>query len=211
MTSGLDGSGRTTRASTGRGSDLTQDSQEKGRSILADIFEWVAIIAVAIGCSFLIRAFVAEVYEVPSGSMLETIQLGDRILGEKITYRSSTPQSGDVVTFEDPENSSTILIKRVIAVSGQTVSFKEGSVYVDGSKISEPYTLGKATEALSQHSSILSGSISYPYTVPDGYIWVMGDNRTNSLDSRYFGPVAISSVTSKAMFIFWPFSDAKSL
>lgn len=192
------------------GKNLAESSDHKGRGVLANIFEWVVIIALAIGASFVIRAYVAEVYEVPSGSMLETIQLGDRVLGEKITYRGSTPKYGDVVTFSDPEKAGTILIKRVIAVSGQTVSFSDGSVYIDGVKLDESYTGGKPTEELSRHSSILASAISYPYTVPDGYVWVMGDNRTNSLDSRYFGPIPVSSVTSRAVCIFWPISDAKT-
>lgn len=173
--------------------------------------EWIVIIAIAIGCSFLIRAFVAEVYEVPSGSMLDTIQIGDRVIGEKLSYRVSSPKTGDVVTFVDPERSDTILIKRVVATAGQTVNLVDGAVYVDGEKLDEPYTEGKQSYPIQQHSSVLSADIVYPYTVPDGCVWVMGDNRTNSLDSRYFGAVKVSSVSSHALCIFWPFSDAKGL
>ena len=91
------------------------------------------------------------------------------------------------------------------------MDLKDGHVYVDGKKLNEPYVLDKPTYPLEQQSSILSEAISYPYKVPDGCIWVMGDNRTNSLDSRYFGPVSTSKVSSRALFIFWPISDARGL
>ena len=142
--------------------------------------------------------------------MLDTIQIGDRLIGEKISYHFSSPKQGDIVTFIDPEDSKSTLIKRVIATAGQTVEFKDGVVYVDGEALDEPYTEGKPTEPLAMQSAN-AGSIEYPYTVPEGCVWVMGDNRTNSLDSRYFGPIEVSSITSHGLFIFWPLSDAGSL
>ncbi|MDD7199953.1 signal peptidase I [Parafannyhessea umbonata] len=186
-----------------------EDAQRDRR--LPAWLDWVITIAVGVALALLVRTFVAEVYIVPSGSMLETIQEGDRLVGEKVTYRGSTPKRGDVVTFDDPEKPGTTLIKRVIATGGQTVDLKDGHVYVDGKKLNEPYVLDKPTYPLEQQSSILSEAISYPYKVPDGCIWVMGDNRTNSLDSRYFGSVSTSKVSSRALFIFWPISDARGL
>ena len=159
--------------------------------------------------AFLIRTFVGSPYFVPTGSMLETIQEGDVLFGEKVTYYLRDPEPGDVVTFVSPLDGDT-LIKRVIAVGGQTVDLKDGVVYVDGEPLSEDaYTLGKPTYSLSD----LAGSegISYPYTVPENTVWVMGDNRTNSKDSRYFGPVSVDDVTSKAMVIYWPLSDFRTL
>ncbi|MGN0070443.1 MAG: signal peptidase I [Atopobiaceae bacterium] len=175
-----------------------------------EFLEWILVIAIAIGCALAFRTFVAEVYEVPSGSMLDTIQIGDRLVGEKVSYHFTSPKQGDIVTFIDPEDHTTTLIKRVIATAGQTVEFKDGIVYVDGEALDEPYTEGKPTEPLSMQAASV-GSIEYPYTVPDGCVWVMGDNRTNSLDSRYFGPIEVSSITSHGLFIFWPLSDAGSL
>lgn len=173
--------------------------------------DWLLAICCGVALALLVRAFVAEVYIVPSGSMLETIQEGDRLLGEKVTLHFSSPEVGDVVTFTDPEDPSTTLIKRVIATGGQTVDLRDGVVYVDGEALDEQYVLGKPTYPLPQYSSILSGPITYPYTVPEGRLWVMGDNRTNSFDSRYFGPVDEDTVTSEALFIFWPISDAHGL
>lgn len=176
---------------------------------MRNIIEWVVAIAAAIVCALIIRAFVAEVYEVPTGSMLETIQLGDRLVGEKVSYRFRSPQAGEVVTFMDPQGRDVNLIKRVIATAGQTVDLRDGDVYVDGQKLDEPYTLGKPSEPFTK--TIAPSGISYPYTVPDGCLWLMGDNRTDSADSRYFGPVSVSEVTSRAVFIFWPFNDARGL
>ena len=164
--------------------------------------EWVIVFAVAIVASLLIRTYVVDFYEIPSASMLETIQEGDRVIGEKITYRSSEPKAQDIVTFEDPLDKNTTLIKRVIATGGQTVELKDGDVYVDSEKLDEPYTLGKKSLPLDQQASGVV--VSYPYTVPEGYVWVMGDNREDSLDSRYFGAVSISSITSRVIWTYWP-------
>lgn len=167
---------------------------------------WVLLtIVLAFVLAFLLRAFVIGTYVVPSGSMLETIQEGDLLLGQKVTLYFSDPEAGDIVTFISPEDNETTLIKRVIATEGQTIDLIDGVVYVDGEALDEDYTLGKETYSLSD----LTGSvgITYPYTVPEGYIFVMGDNRTNSKDSRYFGAVSVDSVTSIAVFIYWPPED----
>lgn len=171
-------------------------------------FELLATIVVALVMALVIRVFIAETYAVPSGSMLETIQLGDRLVGEKVTLKWRDPVPGDIVTFEDPDDSGVTLIKRVVATEGQVIDLQDGYVIVDGMLLDEPYVEGKPTYPLDGHASNLDANITFPYTVPEGCIWVMGDNRTNSLDSRYFGAVHLSSVTSKALFIFWPPEDA---
>ena len=169
-------------------------------------------VAVGVALAALLRTFVGEVYEVPSGSMLETIQEGDRLWGNKIAARSGSFGVGDVVTFDDPEKPGVTLIKRVVATGGQVVDLRDGLVYVDGQALDESaYTLGKPSYALKGHAANLAEDIAYPYTVPEGCVWVMGDNRTNSLDSRYFGAVSEDSVTSKAELIFWPPSDFGAL
>jgi signal peptidase I len=181
-------------------------TKEKGNGFL----DVVVTILVALGVALLLRTFVVGVYEVPSGSMLETIQEGDLLLGEKVSLNWESPKAGDIVTFDSPREPGTTLVKRVIAMGGQTVDLRDGNVYVDGVQLDESsYTLGKPSYSLSDQAG--SAGITYPYTVPDGCIWVMGDNRTNSLDSRYFGAVRVSSVTSKILCIYWPISDVKGL
>ena len=173
--------------------------------------DFLATIATALVLAALIRIFIAQTYKVPSGSMLETIQLNDRLVGEKVTLHWSEPVAGDIVTFDDPKGSGETLIKRVIATEGQVIDLQGGHVIVDGVELDEPYTLGKPTEPINVRDEGQEDYISYPLTVPEGCIWVMGDNRVNSLDSRYFGPVSLGSVTSKALFIYWPPSDIKAL
>ena len=116
--------------------------RERG-GVLRDIAEVIVLIAVAIFLALGIRTFVAEPFIIPSASMSDTLKVGDRLVGEKLTYRTSEPQVGDIVTFTDPEDGSLTLIKRVVATAGQTVELVDGVVYVDGEALDEPYTDGK--------------------------------------------------------------------
>ena len=143
-----------------------------------------------------LTAFIFSAYSIPSGSMENTIEPGDMIFSEKVSYYFREPEAGDIVTFQDPENANRTLVKRVIATGGQTVDLVDGQVVVDGEVLDEPYTEGKASDP--QNSTI-----TYPYTVPEGYLWVMGDNRENSQDSRSFGAVSVDSVTGRACFVYW--------
>ena len=188
-----------------------EDAEGKGRGFLSGLAEIVLTIALGLGLALLLRAFVVESYVIPSGSMLYTLQLGDRLIGEKVSYYFRSPEPGEIVTFnhDDGSGSKEVLIKRVIAVGGQTVDLIDGKVYVDGVMLDEPYIGSTSTYSLSDSPG--SAGITYPYTVPEGCLWVMGDNRTNSSDSRYFGPVAESDITSHAIFIFWPIGNSKTL
>jgi signal peptidase I len=128
--------------------------------------------------------------------MRPTIMEEDRVLAEKITYRfNREPATGDIVVFDDPLGEHPQLIKRVIAVGGQTVDVQGDSVVVDGRTLDESYTHGVPTEP---------GSIELPVTVPDGYVWLMGDNRPNSGDSRFFGPRPVNTVRGRAFWTYWP-------
>lgn len=191
------------------------------------VLEFVVAFAIMIAAIWGIRAFVVEPFEIPSGSMLQTIQIGDRIYSEKISIKlEGTPKQGDIVTFTNPRDPSETLIKRVIAVGGQTVDLRDGVVYVDGEPLDEPYTNGQATKPmtsdLSYKGAVLSvdsqtgavelnetgarttQQISYPYTVPEGYFWAMGDNRSNSADSRVIGAVPVSNISGRAVLRYWP-------
>lgn len=165
----------------------------------------VGTLALGVVAAVLLRVFVVGAYYVPSGSMLQTIHEGDLILGEKVSLAFRDPEPGDVVTFDSPLEEGETLVKRVIAVGGQTIDLVSGQVVVDGTALEEPYVDGAATESLSGLEG--SAGITYPYTVPEGTVWVMGDNRENSKDSRYFGPVSVDDVTSRAILIYWPLSD----
>lgn len=163
-----------------------------GRWLLETALLVLAAFALAQG----IKAFLVQPFVIPTGSMRPTILEQDRVLAEKLTYRfSREPQQGDIVVFDDPNGQHPQLIKRVIAVAGQTVDVREDRVYVDGKPLEEPYTFGKPT---------LPGSVKLPVTVPEGSVWLMGDNRPNSGDSRFFGPRPVKTVRGRAIWTYWP-------
>ena len=174
------------------------------RSPLRDVLEIVITIAIVLFVTAALKLFVIDVYTVPTGSMTPTIALNDRIFAEKISPHFHNIQPQEVVTFTDPEDSTRILVKRVIAIGGQVLDLRDGTVYVNGVALDEPYTHGEPSYPL----DTLAGNvgIKFPYTIPDGMIWVMGDNRTDSLDSRYFGPIAETDVLARAIGIVWPLS-----
>jgi signal peptidase I len=183
--------------------------KEKGHYVaksspIRAVLEIAIIIVAAVVLAFCITNFVAQPYEIPSGSMEDTIEIGDRVFSEKVSSDFNNPERGDIVTFKDVTNQNRVLIKRVIATGGQTVDLIDGTVYVNGVALSEPYTQGKP-------SYDLKSGIVYPYTIPDGYIWVMGDNRTNSSDSRAFGAIPVSNITGHAFFRYWPLNRIGSL
>lgn len=177
---------------------------EKKHSFLGSLLSFIVTVALILVAAWVLRTYVFQAYEIPSGSMEDTIMTGDMVFSEKLTYYGSKPKYKDIVTFIDPEIPSRTLIKRVIATGGQTVNLIDGAVYVDGVKLDEPYTRGLPSNPL---NSAFGKHITYPYKVPSGELWLMGDNRTNSQDSRYYGSVPISSVTGKAVLIYWPFSN----
>ena len=169
----------------------------------------LGMLAVVVLITFALRTFVFVPYEIPSGSMEETIMTGDMVFSEKVSYYFRSPEPGDIVTFNDPEVEGRTLIKRVVAKGGDMVDLIDGAVYVNGNKIDEPYTNGKESYPLA-HTAI-DADVSFPYIVPSGELWVMGDNRTASQDSRYFGSIPANSVTGRAALIYWPISDIKAL
>ncbi len=187
------------------------DAEKNGRAReggASGILWFLGPVIVAVVVALFVKTYVVTPYVVPTGSMLETIQEGDMLLGECVTLHFDDPEQGDIVTFRSPLDGET-LIKRVVAVGGQTIDLVDGEVYVDGERLDEPYTGGKPTYSLSEY--VGSAGIEYPYVVPEGTVWVMGDNRTDSRDSRYFGPVDVDDVTSRALFIYWPPSDIGGL
>lgn len=177
---------------------------EKPTSALRGVAEWIGVFLIAFAVFAVVRTFVMAPYTVPSGSMESTIQIGDNVFAQKVTLNlGQDVEQGDIVVFKNVEAGSDheTLIKRVIATEGQTIEFVDGAVYVDGSLLDEPYARGNTYELIPADSA---GQITYPYTVPVGYVWVMGDNRENSADSRYFGPVPMENLIGVAFFRYWP-------
>lgn len=169
-------------------------------SIVRWLIETALLVLLAFALAQGIKAFIVQPFIVPTGSMQPTIELRNYLLAEKISYRfTRKPQYRDIVVFKNPtrDKAAPILIKRLIAVGGQTVDLKDGQVYVDGAPLDEPYTYGKP-------SYPLNPDITYPYEVPAGSYWMMGDNRTNSGDSREFGPVQEADIIGHAVWTYWP-------
>ena len=186
------------------------------QSIMAkNALSFVVMLVVVILACVGLRTFILGVYMVPSTSMEDTIEPSDRIFSEKVSLGLNDIGQGDVVTFvkpqcvrnEDGTYSAETYVKRVIAVGGQVVDIRNGQVYVDGELIDEPYLKeGSTTVALETPSDWTNKNPIYPYAVPEGHVWVMGDNRTHTADSRTFGPISIDSITGRAFFTYWPVS-----
>lgn len=175
-------------------------------SAVRNALEWVLVVVIALAATFVIHTFVAEPFYVPTESMVSTIEPGDYIMAEKVTLELGMDvEAGDIVVFRNPDTSQNpdheMLVKRVVAVAGQTVDLRDGRVYVDGAPLDEPYATG---ETWPLAASTPDAQVSYPYTVPEGCVWLMGDNRENSADSRYFGPVSTESIVGVGVFRFWP-------
>ena len=183
------------------GQHATKGSSNWARTLLSVIIMVAVVALITLG----LRLFVFVPYEIPTGSMEDTIMPGDMVFSEKISYYVRAPERGDIVTFADPEVAGRTLIKRVIATEGQTVDLVDGKVYVSGVELDEPYTAGRESYPLNRTAS--GADISYPYTVPAGHVWVMGDNRTASQDSRYFGAIPVSSISGRAAMVYWPLAD----
>jgi signal peptidase I len=183
--------------------------EARGRDkVIHGVIELVIAFAVAFVITWLLKSFVIQPFEVPSGSMEPTIMIGDKIISDQLTFRFRDIEKGDIVIFNDKTEPGRILVKRVVAVGGQTVDIVEHRVVVDGVTLYEPYVHGQYTEPFdsANHWAGIS-PISYPYKVPEGYIWVMGDNRTRSADSRYFGVIDENAVIGRGMMVFWPPGD----
>lgn len=164
--------------------------------------EWVAIIVVALLAAFLVKTFLFQPFYIPSGSMEPTLRVNDRLLVNKL---DRNPDRGEILVFERPPGeaegpTNKDLIKRVIGVAGDTVEGRDGVVFLNGKQLPEPY-LPEGTHT-TQFALV---------TVPAGEVWVMGDNRGNSRDSRFFGSIDKDLVVGKAFVRFWPLRDISFL
>ncbi|MDR0514903.1 MAG: signal peptidase I [Coriobacteriaceae bacterium] len=187
--------------------DAGQHAEKKEKRFSRSAISLVVMVAIIFGLSFLLRQYVIQGYSIPSGSMETTIMTGDTVFAEQVSFRLRPIEQGDIVVFQDPEYPSRILIKRVIAVGGQKVSMEDGILYIDGTAQTEKektYVRGSTNRLQRTIADIGPLTNAQPFTVPQDTIWVMGDNRENSQDSRYFGPIKVSSVYGRAFMVYWP-------
>ncbi len=206
------------------------------------LYPWIGLLRSIVATILLVlafRSFIAEAYVIPSGSMKPGLQIGDRLFVNKFIYGlrvpgttlrivdGANPRRGEVVVFTDPKDGHTTLIKRVIAVGGDTVEMKNNQVYLNGKAILRHKELGPCqtkieTDGFAQHIQCkrfkehlgdrqytvfqFAGFPQYsfgPVKVPKNHFFVLGDNRDNSNDSRYWGNVPMANLKGRAMFIYW--------
>ena len=175
--------------------------------------EYAEAIIIAIILALFIRSFVVQAFKIPSGSMLPTLQIGDHLLVNKFIYGVKIPMSGtvlvpwkspardDIVVFRFPKDRSIDYIKRVVGVAGDTIELKNKQLYINGEAVSSPHAhfTNSAIMRASAGPRDNMGSV----TVPEGSIFVMGDNRDNSYDSRFWGVVDLKDVLGKAFILYW--------
>jgi signal peptidase I len=163
--------------------------------------DWVLVVAIALGVAFVVRGFVLAHFYVEGSSMYSTLETGDRVFVNKLSYRLHDPNRGDVVVLHQVTGASERdLIKRVIALPGETVEMTNCTVLVDDRVLNEPY-LDPAVVTPGN-----CGGDFEPVLVPEGQVFVMGDNRAGSQDSRAIGTVRQSDLVGRAFVVFWPTS-----
>ncbi len=173
------------------------------RSGLIEIRDTVLAVAVAIVLALLMRQFVVETYRVNGESMQPTLQNGERLLVNKFVFRFQKPRVGEIIVFHPPLPTNEAYVKRIVAVAGQTISMQNGYVYIDGHVQNEPYL----PAAWRDHYTLA------PLTVPAGDVFVLGDHRAASEDSRFFPGhfVPVRSIHGEAVLIWWPPADFRTL
>jgi signal peptidase I len=166
-------------------------------SPLRGAVEWVLILLGAVAVAFVIKTFLFQAFYIPSVSMEPTLKVRDRVIVNKLSYDFHDVHRGDIVVFKSPpgEDNGTVkdLIKRVIALPGETVEARDGQILIDGQQLTEPYL----------PDGVTTGQME-PHKVPSGHVWVMGDNRPNSKDSRYFGAIDEDLIVGRAFIRVWP-------
>ena len=174
------------------------------------LVEWVVIVIVALVAALLIKTFAIQAFYIPSQSMEPTLMPGDRVLVNKLAYDFHPVHTDDIVVFRRPPNDTTPgiddLIKRVIGLPGQTVDVANCGVYINGKELAQPYLPKGWQEPTSEYCTTwpASSPLPDPYKVPKGYYFVMGDNRQDSYDSRYSGPLPDSYIVGRAFLRMWP-------
>jgi signal peptidase I len=169
------------------------------------IVEWVAVIVGAVVLALVIKTFLFQAFYIPSESMVSTLEVGDRVLVNKLSYRLHDINRGDIVVFERPEADESNdgiedLIKRVIGLPGDSLVIKDGRILINGQLLEEPYL----DEGVTTQAGPIACAEADPCVIPDDMVWVMGDNRGSSRDSRWFGPIPDDDVIGRAFFRIWP-------
>lgn len=176
--------------------ELKKNSKIKNKFI-AEVLSWIKAILIAVILSFLVTGFVIINAKVPTPSMVNTINVGDRFIGNRFAYVFKEPERYDIVVFKYPDDNKTLFVKRIIGLPGETVEIIDGKVYINGSK--EPLRDDFLPEPMAEEDY-------GPYEVPEGHYFMLGDNRNHSEDSRFWQNkyVAKDKILGKAVFKYFP-------
>ncbi len=190
---------------------LTRRNTRIEESQKASWREYAEALGMAILLALVIRGFVVQAFKIPSGSMLPTLQIGDHLLVNKFIYglrmpvvggrlfSFSEPVSGDVIVFVYPEDRSKDFIKRVKAVAGDRVELRNKVLLVNGSPVTDDHAFYRPGASRNRSPRDNFG----PITVPEGHVFVLGDNRDHSHDSRFWGTVPVDDILGKAFVLYW--------
>lgn len=187
--------------------------------VKSQIREWTESIIIAIILALLIRTFVVQAFKIPSGSMIPTFKVGDRIFVNKFIYGAGVPftdlhlpavrepRRGDIVVFISPEDKKKDFVKRLIAVGGETVEIKDGRILVNGNAVQEPVSI----RSVYYYNAGDFGNEGAKIQVPKDSYFVLGDNSASSRDSRYWGFVPRKSILGNAICIYWPIHRMRTI
>lgn len=169
------------------------------KSVLFEILDWSRVILMALTIAFIANRTLIANAQIPTGSMENTIMTESRVIINRLAYVKEDPKRGDIISFYFPDDGKTLFIKRIIGLPGEIVRGKDGNVYIDGIRLEEGYLKEE-----------MEGSFG-PFVVPEDAFFVMGDNRNNSLDSRYWEDsfVEKDEIIGRAEFVYYP--EVKSL
>jgi len=193
--------------------DKTKEKIKNTKKLKSKVYEYAEAIIIAILIAVVVRTFIVQAYKIPSRSMLPTLLVGDHLLvnkfiyGVKVPFLRNTiipvtnPQRGDIVVFIYPNDRSKDFIKRVIGVSGDKIEIKNKIIFINGKQYSDAY--GIYNDNITYPASMQPRDNYGPVTVPNGSLFVMGDNRDESLDSRFWGFVDLKDVEGKAFIIYF--------
>ncbi len=194
------------------------DKMNKSKSV---IWEYVEAIIIAIILAFIIRKFVIQAYKIPSGSMLETLQIGDHILVNKFIYNFKEPKRGDVIVFKYPEDKKRDFIKRVVGLPGDRFEIQDKKIYINGNQLDEPYVVYKDMQnlykkihpAFFKNNKYIIDRDNYSIRIiPKDKYFMMGDNRDFSQDSRFWDLLDKDLIEGKALIIYWSWNgDSKGI
>jgi len=210
---------------TNKTDDLTEETQAPKKSLTR---EYIEAILIALLLALLIRTFIVQAFKIPSGSMEKTLLIGDHILVSKFSYGthipneipfintklfddivlfSSVPERGDIIVFKFPKDETRDFIKRVIGLPGDLLEVRRQKVFINN----KPYEDARARHTESPSDSPLVPRDDFgPILIPDGHVFVMGDNRENSQDSRYWGYLDVKKIRGKALIIYWSWDRIES-